>query len=582
MVEKKKTGRNDPCSCGSGRKYKACCGSGVGQSAASATPAPDDRELLRRAESLVRARRFTDAVPLLVDAVRRFPNDPALHNDLGAALLLTSRFAESIPYLTRAASLRPAFPGTHYSLGLALQETGDDAGAIAAYGRAVALAPGIADAHARMGDLFMRFGRHYQAVAAYERAAAAVPGSPIASLCKAKALRAADHEGDVEPLLRDAILREPNSAEAHLLLGNVLSDAGRFDEAVAAFERSLAISPAQAGVYHALVNTRRVTVAERPWLERILARLHAKGLGARPTMTLHFAAGKAFDDLGDYANAMVHFDAANALRKRLTPFDRGRFQARVERILARFTRAFIDGQASIANASERPLLVLGMPRSGTTLVERMLSAHPLVAGGGELAFWNEHASSLVDADDVGFRAKAVRAENGYLDLLRALGGDAPRVTDKMPGNFLWLGVVHSLFPNARFVHCRRDPLDTCLSLYFTHVSEGWGFASDRADLVWYYRQYERLMRHWRAVVPATRLLDVDYEAVVDAPEAAARSLVGFAGLEWDPACVRPEQNQATVRTANKWQARQPVTRSRVERWKRYEPWLGELSELRVT
>ncbi|HEY6459022.1 MAG TPA: sulfotransferase, partial [Polyangiaceae bacterium] len=145
--------------------------------------------------------------------------------------------------------------------------------------------------------------------------------------------------------------------------------------------------------------------------------------------------------------------------------------------------------------------------------------------------------------------------------------------------FLWLGLVHALFPRARFVHCRRNPLDTCLSMYQTQFAANWGFASDRGDLVFYYRQYLRLMAHWRAVVPAERFLDVDYETATAAPEDAARRLVQFCGLPWDDACLRPEQNAESVKTASRWQARQPVYRTSVERWRRYEPWIGELKEL---
>ena len=164
-------------------------------------------------------------------------------------------------------------------------------------------------------------------------------------------------------------------------------------------------------------------------------------------------------------------------------------------------------------------------------------------------------------------------------MLRGIAPGARRVTDKMPFNFQWAGLVHLVLPKARIVHCRRSAIDTCLSIYMTHFSKDWGFASDRGDLAFYYRQYLRLMDHWRAVLPAERFLEVDYEEATAEPEAMARRLVAFAGLAWDEACLAPEKNPDVVRTANKWEARQPVYRSSVERWRRYARWLGEMGEL---
>jgi hypothetical protein len=251
-------------------------------------------------------------------------------------------------------------------------------------------------------------------------------------------------------------------------------------------------------------------------------------------------------------------------------------------MIARFTRELFASRNVEGEDDDTPVLVLGMPRSGTTLIERIVSSHPGVAGGGELVFWNDHAPGQVDAEPETLAGAADELRTAYLRLLRGIGPDALRVTDKMPFNFLWVGLVHLLLPGARFVHCRRNPIDTCLSVYTTHFTQTWGFASDRADLVFYYRQYLRLAGHWRSVIPADRWIDVDYEEATSAPEAIARRLVAFSGLEWDAACLAPERNPDAVRTANKWQARQPVYRTSVERWRKYEPWIGELATLAQT
>jgi tetratricopeptide (TPR) repeat protein len=364
------------------------------------------------------------------------------------------------------------------------------------------------------------------------------------------------------------------------VLAHRLNEAGRFDEAAASFERSIALAPWQATAYHGLVSSRQLTEADRPLVARIESRLEDADVADRQRMTLHFAAGKTLDDLRDYEGAIRHFDAANQLRRALSPpFDRKYLEQRIDRFIAHYTGELFAAHATAGDPDETPVLVLGMPRSGTTLVERIVSSHPRVGGGGELTFWNERGSGWADAEPGQFAGAADGLREDYLRLLRSIGPDALRVTDKMPFNFLWIGLAHLLFPNARVIHCRRNPVDTCLSIYSTLFTQNWGYASDRGDLVFYYRQYLRLMEHWRAVLPSDRFLDVDYEDATAAPEETARRLIAFTGLEWDDACLRPEKNPDAVKTASTWQARQPIYRTSVERWRHYEPWIGELRDL---
>ena len=176
-------------------------------------------------------------------------------------------------------------------------------------------------------------------------------------------------------------------------------------------------------------------------------------------------------------------------------------------------------------------------------------------------------------------AFASRVTSQYRTVLREISPDARRITDKTPANFVWVGLIHLLFPNARIIHCKRHPIDTCLSVYATYFSARMDFAADRGDLAFFYEQYLRLMAHWKAVLPPNRLYETQYEALVACREPRSRELVAFCGLEWDDACLAPERNERVVRTASVWQARQPVYRTEMERWRRYEPWLGELRRL---
>jgi tetratricopeptide (TPR) repeat protein len=295
---------------------------------------------------------------------------------------------------------------------------------------------------------------------------------------------------------------------------------------------------------------------------------------------LHFALGKAYDDLGTYARAIQHFDAANELEHRRLNFDREAFVTRIDRLIETFTPAFFAGQVASSQVassmpSELPVCIIGMARSGTTLVEQIMSSHRAVRAGGELTFWSDRGAAASDA------ASVQRLAMDYLALLRRIAPDASRVTDKNPFNFLWTGLIHAALRGARFIHCRRDPIDTCLSIYFTRFATRQEFAYDRGNLAFYYRQYERLMAHWRKLLPSNRLLEIDYEVMTADAERQTRRMVEFCGLEWDDACLKPERNQRVVRTASMWQARQPVYRSSVSRWRNYEPWLGELASLKA-
>jgi hypothetical protein len=231
-------------------------------------------------------------------------------------------------------------------------------------------------------------------------------------------------------------------------------------------------------------------------------------------------------------------------------------------------------------AGERAVFIVGMPRSGTTLVEQILSSHPDVAAGGEMAFWGRRAPAwLAGTDPLADDSRLADLARDYRGELSAISPTAARVTDKNPLNFAWLGLIRLAMPDAYIVHCRRNAVDTCLSCFMTSFSGGNSFAASRADLVFYYRDYARLMSHWRSTIPARRFLEIDYEELVTAPEVTTRRLVAFCELPWHPDCLAPERNRRSVQTASVVQARRPIYTGSVARWRRYHPWLGALQDL---
>jgi tetratricopeptide (TPR) repeat protein len=620
-------GRNDPCPCGSGRKYKACCGRPQ-QAPVLAAPAgklrpgnlteagaiaggfsplqqlmrlqpsrfdepvrgalPADTGdahaqaggLVERARALMRQGRNDGAIRALREAQRLDPENAAIPREMGLGYLRGGMLPEAMTALQRALTLEPERGETHYQLGLAHELAGNDHQAVGAYRRAIELAPNHADAHSRLGEFLLANRRLDEAAAQFERAAALAGNNSRARHNRARALLCRGQTREAETTLRRAISLDRASALLQRTLGDVLIEEGRFGEAVEHLDRAIAIDPEQTNVYHSIALAKKFGAAERPLLARMEARLQQRDLADRYRMILHFAAGKALDDLKEYAAAMRHFDAANRIRRQLArPFDRAGLARRIDAVIERFSAEFFASHQGVGKPDARPVLILGMPRSGTTLTEQIISSHPEVAGGDELGFWTERAPDLVTGGADAMLAAADGLADGYRAVLRGVDADAGRVTDKMPFNFLWLGLIHLVFPRARIVHCRRNPIDTCLSIYSRHFTHPWDFASDRGDLVFFYRQYLRLMAHWRAVLPPQRLFEVDYEALTADPEPMTRRLIAFCGLAWDEACLRPQDNRRLVRTASIWQARQPVYRSSVERWRSYEAWIGELGAL---
>jgi hypothetical protein len=345
------------------------------------------------------------------------------------------------------------------------------------------------------------------------------------------------------------------------------------------FEASLGIDPSQVAIYHDMAHCKRLAEGDRPLIERMLARLQDP-LSDVQRLRLHFALGKSFDDLGEHAAAMRHFDAANQIKRRLVRFDGAALTRKVDAIIGLFTPEFLVRHAGIGVASAAPLLVIGMPRSGTTLVEQILSSHPDVGAAGELEFWGRQGDEWLASGNPALSSGSVgELATEYLGILARAAPARAHVTDKLPFNFFWAGLIHLVFPRATFLHCRRHPIDTCLSIYFTHFAQRTEFAARREDLVFYYRQYERLMAHWRSVLPPDRLLDIDYATLITERDTSTQRLLEGVGLPWSDACLCPERNSRLVRTATVWQARQPVYTSSLDRHRQYDAWLGALREL---
>ena len=541
--------------------------------------------LLALATQFLRAGRPADAIAPLRDAALLEPSNPIILHDLGLACLEVGRIPDAIAALQRAVASNPRYGDAYFRLGIALEKLGNIGGAIAAYDRATKLEPSLTEAWFRAGALVYTLGNRDTAIGCFRRAAAAGGRTSFGRLGKARALLVEDCNQEAEQVLRETLAADPRNAMAYELLGNLLAELGRFDEARACFERALALAPQLTGSYYDLVRCRPVTSHDNGLLQEMQAALATPGLEVGQRLRLHLAIGKAAEDLGDYALAMRHFDSADTVRRGAGSFDSAAFSIEIDRLIARCTPEWIARASELGSPDATPVLIVGMPRSGTTLVEQIVSMHPEVAGGGELHFWNQRGAEWHSAGAPGSEKPLVlseflvKAAADYLGVLRAIAPTAARVTDKMPFNFLWAGLIHVTFPYATIIHCRRAAVDTALSIHQTHFHPTLPFPTGGAELVAYFHSYQRLIDHWRSRLPADRFLEVDYEDLTRAPEPVIRRIIAACGLAWNDACLRPESNPRAVNTPSKWQARQPIYRSSVERWRRYEPWLGPLRAL---
>jgi Flp pilus assembly protein TadD len=547
-------------------------------------PSPTRRapaaQALARVASLRQQGRFREAVEAMRLAASLEPNSATIFHDLGLICLEAGMPAEAVGSLRRAAQLKPTFAHAFWCLGMALELCGEINSAADALRKATELQPRLPEAQFRLGSILEQLGHRHEAGERFRRVLTGGPPARLRRLAEARALLIEDRDQEAERKLRRAAEIEPSDVETLTLLGFVLTYAGAFEEAASSFERALAQPErGQLHLYYDLVRCRKITPRDDALLQRLRSAAAESRRADDTSVKLQLALGKALDDLGQYGEAMQAFDAAADIRARASPFDVAAFEQRVDKIIETFSGEFLAGKRSVGNPDPTPALIFGMPRSGTTLCEQIVSSHPSAHGAGELHFWNRRGAMMeavaMNVGDEFF----IQAAEDCLRHLRERSGEAARITDKNPFNFQWAGLVHIVFPRAALIHCRRSPIDTALSIHQTFFSDRVRLPTGGSELVRYYRAYERLMDHWRQVLPSDRFLEVDYEDLTATPEETARRMIAHVGLEWDDRCLQPEKNTRRVKTASRWQVRQPIYRSSVERWRRYEPYLGALADL---
>lgn len=514
------------------------------------------------------------------------PDWADLHSNLGNVFQTLGKLDQAAAKHEHAIHLKPDFAEAWSNLGNVRQAQGLFDEAVMHYRRALQLKPNYADAHNNLGNALSRLDRMDEAITHYERALALKPAWDYAHNNLANALLANDQTAEAWSHYRRALELNPDYATALNNVGNLYKELGQLDQALAHYSRAIEIQPDYAEAHLNRAETKRFRRGE-PDLDSLETLAQRTDLAPDKLTYIYFALAKAMDDIGEYQRAFGYWQQGNRLKRRQINYDEKSTLEYFHRVASVFDRSLLERFQDAGDSSSAPIFVVGMPRSGSTLVEQILAGHPEIHAAGELTVLEnmEWSGAFAAADPPQPYPESIprlektsfqRLAAAYLARLPVPAAGKRRIVDKLPGNFLRIGLLRLLLPNAKIIHVARIPLDTCLSCYSKLFAFGLPYTYDLEELGRYYRAYMRLMDHWRSVLAPETMLDIRYEDVVSGLETQARRLIAYCGLAWDDRCIRFHESTRRVKTASAVQIRQPLFRSSIQRWRRYESGLGPL------
>jgi tetratricopeptide (TPR) repeat protein len=533
------------------------------------------------------AGRLTEAAESYRRAIALKPDYGMAHSNLACALNERREFAAGLESSERAIELIPEFFGAHLHRAAALIGLERYAEAEAPLLRALEMMPARPETHRDLGWVLAKLGRYDEAVSYHRRAISLDPDDAAAHYALAATLYLADDLVGSEAAFRHARDVAPDNARTWQGLGNVLRSSGRFEEALACFRRALELDPDLPETHQSLAATGQ-QATDQAQLQRLRVLLANTSRQQSDRIAAGFALGMLLDNADRYDEAFPCFAEANTLHRQQRAeageeFDAAAVRRQVDRLTAIGTPNFFSAAGSWGNPSQAPVFIIGMPRSGTTLVEQIAASHSRVFGAGERPdidaisddLLARHRGIPVEKWDAAF---ARELADRHVAHLQELGGGAVRVIDKMPDNIFALRLIAALFPSAKVILCQRDLRDVCLSCYFHWFTRGHLYSYDLADCGARALEVNRLANHWLRVLPL-EILVVDYEKLVADLERESRRLIEFLGLDWEPACLDFHRTERPIHTASAWQVRQPLFSRSVGRWRHYEQHLKPLLEI---
>jgi tetratricopeptide (TPR) repeat protein len=530
------------------------------------------------------------AIEVYTSALEINPHDVFVRNELANVHCAIGDNQKAAEQYKRALSQSPDFDDCRINLAdtLVALEFYDEA--VDHYQQVIKRQPKNAVIQNRLGSAFEKQGKIDNATRCYESALALNPKLIEARLNMGKCVLATDPNA-AENWFSSVLTIDSSHAEGHYWLGIHAQTMGNFDRATSYFLTATDLNPEFADAWHRLSMNRdfEPSVEQLELLERRFNDTINSSPDDNNLITLGFTLGRFQEQREDIVSAFEYFHYANRLKSKLHRFDRAAHDAQIEDIINNFDSGFYEQRKEWGSASGLPVFIVGMPRSGTTLVEQILSAHPSIHGAGELQFMldlveslkntvatrpKSHASRFIDLS----QTEITDLAQEYLGDLQALQPQAVRILDKLPGNYLRLGIIFLLFPNAKIIHCKRDPMDTCWSCYQQNFEQGLHFTNDLEDMGHAYRGYLKLMAHWQTMF-SHRILDVQYEDLLEDPNRHSRRLLQHCGLKWHPDVSNYAAKPRPVATASLWQVRQPIYKTSVGRWKTYQQYLGPMQRV---
>lgn len=558
-------------------------------------------------------------------AVALEPNSATALSNLGIAYYDAKQYEQAENYHKRALAINPKLSNSLNNLGSIYKALGNAQQAIAYYQATIAATPNLIEPINNLALTLLDVDKYDEAALLFEKVLQFKPDHVEAFYGIAKLHLHKHNFIEAENYIRKALNANPQQVEYHQLLSEIYLEQGNNSAALMQLDHVLSIDPAHANSYLAKgnilmemgeiarakdqfsaitqvpdINTQlqahyclaqlQKCKPDYPGLKALLTiadNIHA--ISPQKQAYAYFALGKCYDDMGEYKKAFSYFTEGCRLKRQLINYHITEQIQLTNNIMKTFTKETIDYLRTFAHPSNLPIFIVGMPRSGTTLVEQIIASHPKVYGAGELTYFNDIVQNPVIVN----KKKLYFPENiphltrefyhsfteNYLSHLRHYSTCAKHITDKMPQNFSVIGLIHALFPHAKIIHVKRNPIDVCLSCYTKLFSKGQHYSYDLTELGQYYNCYEMIMSHWRHILPANAWLDVNYEEVIQNTEAEAKRLITYCNLSWDPACLAFYESKRTVRTASFMQVRQPVYTTSLNRWRRFENELAPLIEV---
>ena len=551
---------------------------------------------------------YNEALKKASELLKQFPNSINLYNIIGVVNQSLGKLEKAIEAYKKATSLKPDYADAYYNIGIALKDQGKLEEAIEAYNKALSITPDYAEAYYNMGVILADLGKPEEAIEAYTNALSLKPdyaeaynnmglvltdlGKPeeaIGAFKKALSIKpdyaeaynnmgaAVQDQGKLEEAIEaytNALSIKPDNAEAYNNMGLVLQDQGKLEEAIEAYTNALSIKPDYAEAYRNLSSIKKYTETDAQFLQ-VQEYYDREGMSDDDKCHLSFALAKMYEDIGDMDKSFACLTKGNSLRKQLLNYSIAQDKDLFSEL--KITQSYLLRNAlemKESSTDPTPIFILGMPRSGTTLVEQIISSHSEVIGAGELGHVSKFGGHLVLDPTLISTASISKFRDKYLSEVSKLSNGKPFITDKMPQNFRFIPLIYAAFPEAKIVHLQRNAAATCWSNYKQYFkSNSLGYCYDLKDVVTYYKLYKDLMKLWQSEY-GDRLYNLNYESLTTDQENQTRKLIQYLNLNWEAACLSPQKNKRSVRTASQQQVKKKVYKGSSEVWRKYEPFLN--------